>query len=253
MSEQQHFYRAYPVVLERSDPRTLVGRLVPYDVSATVVDELPGGQLDVYEEGFRHGAFAPQVAHGRGAAMKVGLTHQHGGGLGYIGAFTMLREASDGLYGEARVMPTAVDNLEALLEEGVRELSVEFRLPRSGDHTVEVGGVRWRTRAHLDQVALEPKGAYSGAEVLAYRQQVTDEQQQAAEQKAREEAERLEAERLAAEEQARKDAEAAEAEAAAQRRAEWDRLTARNDEAARRQEELVREYGITPPRGMGTV
>lgn len=246
------FYRAFPTMVERTGPRELSGRLVPYDESAHVVDFLADGQIDLYREGFRRGAFGPQASStSQGVIAKVSLIHRHEGGLGYLGPFTALREAPDGLYGTARIMPSLEDNVAMLLDSGIRELSVEFRVAKDSTE-VDADGVRWRTRAHLDQVALEPKGAYSSAQVLAYRAAADEQHEEQAAEQARREAE--EAERLEAEAAERAVAAAAEAEqeAAAERRRAWDELSERFDTERERQKQLVREYGVTKPGGLGS-
>jgi hypothetical protein len=253
-NSSQSFYRAFSTQIEaRQDEVTgqhfLSGRLVPYDEAADVLDELPGGKLDLYREGFRRGAFAPQANAGKGIVNKINLVHRHGpSGLGYLGVFTGLRDESDGLHGDVRIMPTIAPNVEALLESGVDELSVEFRLPRA-DHTVEVDGVRWRVRAHLDQVALEPKAAYSQARVLAYRGEVEDQERAQAEAQAREDAERQASEQSETEKREALERAAVEAAEAEERRREWDAMASRADVEAEKQKALVREYGVTQPGG----
>jgi len=249
---QRLHYRAFPAQLQRTDKRTLSGRLVPYNEAADVVDEMPDGELEVYREGFRPGAFAPQSSHEPSWA-KIGLTHRHEGGLGYLGPFIGLREAPDGLYGDVRVLPSLAEDVGALLDSGVRELSVEFRLPKAGHTEVDADGTRWRVRAHLDQVALEPKGAYSRAEVLAYRHEVDEAQreQSEADQAAAAEAEAAaaaKAEQDAADAEARQRIEDA-ATAADERRRKWAELTADIPELAERQDDYVREFGLTKPGG----
>jgi|SRR5215471_15726732 len=250
----QLYIRAYPATLERTDQRQLTGRLVPYGVVADVLDEMPDGRFDIYREGFRPGAFGPQVSLTAGRLAKIGLVHTHEGGLGYLGPFVGLREEADGLYGDVRVLPSKAPDVDALLEAGINELSVEFRLRGSDNTDVDGEGVRWRTRAHLDRVALEPKGAYSSAQVLAFRAEVEEHQREEAAAAAKAEAEaQQEAERDAAavaalaEEQRRLDAEAT---AALERRRRFDELAARLPAAQARQEELLRQhYGTTARRG----
>lgn len=237
MSEQPTFFRAFPASIEQTGPRQLSGRLVPYDTPTDVLDQLPGGKYDIYREGFRPGAFAAQANNPeRGVLSKISLIHSHEGGLGYLGPFVGLREEADGLYGEVNILRSRANDVEDLLAGGIQELSVEFRLPRTNHTAVDDAGVRWRTRAHLDQVALEPKGAYSTARVLAYRAEVdaqlaTDEEE--ATLRAALAAEAAEAE--------------AEAEAAIQRRRKFDELAARYDAARQRQAELVAQYGFAMP------
>lgn len=239
-------YRAVPAELHlRAEPlpngaRQMTGRLVPYNVVATVLDETPAGR-EIYQEGFRPGAFDGQVTNGstnRGILSKISLIHRHEGGLGFLGPFVALREMPDGLWGDANVVPSKADDVAALIRDGVQELSIEFRVPKADGTSVTDDGVRWRTRAYLEQVALEPKGAYSTAQVLAFRKEV-------------EEAELEEAEAAAEKSEADQALELAEATQAAvlQRRQQWDELTGRIDALMTEQEKLVRHYGVTQPGG----
>lgn len=229
----QTFLRAFPSSIERTGPRQLTGRLVPYNVVTDVADPVGDGKFDFYREGFRPGAFAGQAnIREKGVLNKISLIHRHDGGLGFLGPFTALREQSDGLYGDVVVLRSKANDVEDLLDAGVDELSVEFRL-RAGNHTdVDGDGTRWRTRAHLDQVALEAKGAYPQAQVLQYRDEVDEAERDAAA--------AAEAERQAAE---------AELADARQRRARWEALTGRLDGDLERQAQLVADYGITQPGG----
>lgn len=234
MSEQPTFFRAFPASIEQTGPRQLSGRLVPYDMPTDVLDVLPDGKYDLYREGFRSGAFAAQANNPeRGVLSKIGLIHTHEGGLGYLGPFVGLREEADGLYGEVNILRSRANDVEDLLADGIQELSVEFRLPRTNHTTVDDQGVRWRTRAHLDQVALEPKGAYSTARVLAYRAEV-DEQRAA-------DVEEATLRAALAEEAAAAEAQVAEA---TERRRKFDELSARYDTEKQRQAELVKRYGF---------
>jgi HK97 family phage prohead protease len=246
VTNQFTYLRAFPSAIERTGPRQLTGRVVPYDVAADVLDELPDGRLDVYREGFRPGAFGPQVnSREKGVLAKIGLIHRHDGGLGFLGPFTGLREQPDGLYGDVAVLRSKADDVEDLLAAGIEELSVEFRLPPKNHTDVDGDGVRWRTRAHLDQVALEPKGAYRTAQVLAYRAGLDEEQRERAEA----DAARLATEQAEATERARVEA---EAQVAIERRDRWNQLTGRHDELEARQAQYVRDYGITQPGGYRT-
>lgn len=238
MSDQQVFVRAFATGLEQTGPRQLTGRVVPYNAPARVADRLPDGNLDIYTEGFRAGAFAPQASSNEpGVLRRIGLVHTHEGGLGYLGPFVALRDEPDGLWGDVVVLRSKASDVEDLIEAGVRELSVEYRLPRTGQHTEVVDGVRWRTRAHLDRVAMEAKGAYGdGARVLAFREDLDE--------LAREEDERREAaETAAAAADAKARAEAAAAEAAAERKRRWEAI---DDEwiaaASLRQDELAARF-----------
>ena len=230
------FLRAFPTDLKRTGPRQLTGRLVPYDEPTYVMDELPGGP-DIYQEGFRPGAFSRQAnTTEKGVLSRIGLIHSHDGGVGYLGPFTALREGSDGLYGEAAILRSRAGDVDDLLDSGVRELSIEFHVPQK-DHTeVDGAGIRWRTRAHLHHVALEPKGAYSSAQVLAYRARMDEQAQEQAE---TESAEAEVARQL-------------EVEAAARRR-RWEELAGRAEVEAARQAEMIKSFGVTKPGGFGSL
>ena len=237
MSEQPTFFRAFPASIEQTGPRQLTGRLVPYDRPTDVLDVLPTGKYDIYREGFRPGAFAAQANNPeRGVLSKIGLIHSHEGGLGYLGPFVGLREEDDGLYGEVNILRSRANDVEDLLAGGIQELSVEFRLPRTNHTAVDDDGVRWRTRAHLDQVALEPKGAYSTARVLAYRKEVDEQLATDAEEETLRAA--LAAEAAQNEERAA---------AAIERKRKFDELVARYEPARQRQGELVDRYGFAIP------
>lgn len=227
--------RTIPVDLELVEGH-LYGRLMPYGVSAPVVDELPNGGIDAYIEGFRRGAVARQAAAQEpGVLRRIMLKHEHADGLGYLGPLVSLEEREDGGYGDFMVLPSHRENVAALHELGIRELSVEFATRKGG--TVVENGVRWRTDIHLIGAALTAQGAYGslGAEVLAVR----DLNELVAEQAEAEEAERQRAEADAA----AAEAEAAETEAAEQRRQQLEEVDAWLAERKERQAELVERFG----------
>lgn len=247
-------FRAFAAEIQtyNGDSRQLTGRLVPYGKITWVRDDLPDGKIDVYQEGFKPGAFAAQVNRGSSKLInKIGLIHRHDGGLGYLGPFVALRDEPDGLYGDALVLPTKAADVGALIQAGIDELSVEFRLPSRlamGErHTdTDATGVRWRLRAHLDGVALEPKGAYQSAQVIAYRQEIEDEETARAEQikaeadrAAQEDAERQAAEAAAEEIKQRAEAEAS---AAIERRERFNQMMSRFDVEVSKQQDFVRTY-----------
>lgn len=211
--------RTVPTTVEFSEGQ-LMARLVPYDKTARVLDDLPGGGIEVYTEGFRPGSFRRQAASSEpGVLRRVALKHDHEGGLGYLGPLFSLDERDDGLYGEFRVLPSRRGDVAAMYELGIDEISVEF-LERKNGTDVDDDGVRWRTDAHMLAAALLPAGAYGrhGAGVLAMREldeliaeHDADEERQRADDETKA-AEAAEAERLRAE------VEAAEAAAEARRR-----------------------------------
>jgi len=232
------YVRAFPTILEQRSRRELLGRFVPFNTPTQVADPLPSGRFDIYHEGFRRGAFAAQAMSAEpGTLRRIGLVHTHEGGLGYLGPVVRLREEDDGLWGDVAVLRSKADDVEDLIAAGIDKLSVEFRLPAMAANTVVENGVRWRTRAHLDLVALEPKGAYAGAHVAAFRADIDE--------LAREEAEAQAAEEAAAQQAADAAANAKAAEqAAAERRRRWDELTSRTAAEEARSAEYRQRYGI---------
>lgn len=190
----------------------LFGRLVPLNVSARVADVLPDGQIDVYEEGFRPDVFDRQLRSDPAMIRRVGFwhTHEHNDGAGYFGPASNLEQRADGIYGEFRVLTSKRDDLRDLMDEGIVNLSIEFK-ERVGGTSIDDSGVRWRTSAHLHGVALDPRGAYPGAEVLAFRSIDDLLEERAAELAARAAAEARERADSEAEERERAEREAKEA------------------------------------------
>lgn len=240
------FRHSMPTVAEFSEGR-LFARLVPYDAPVIVADELSDGRVDVYEEGFRSGAFARQAATSEpGVLRRIGLKHEHLGGLGYLGPCVELEDRDDGLYGWFRVLPSMREDVAELADLGIDQVSIEFRLRGAAavKDTAGDDGVRWRSDVHLDAAAILPQGAYgrAGAGVLAMRS--IDE---LAAEKAAQEAERAERERVEREEAAEAERERAAVEervAAEERRrerlAEIERVA---EEQRRRGRELVERFG----------
>ena len=165
--------RAMPTTLERVDKRTLACRYVPFGVTAVAVDPTPDGGLDRYHEEFAPSVFDRQIAAAAkagGVLQRITLIDEHTSESGSkVGYTVALRREADGIYGEARLLPSRIDDVDALLEDGIDKLSVEF-LPHRGGTKLMRDGVRLRTDAHLLKVALVPQGAYEGSEVLAMRE-----------------------------------------------------------------------------------
>jgi len=175
MSNEPVLIRRTVFALEQSDPRTLSGRVVPYDVAADVVDVLPDGTADVYREGFRASAFAHQLV----APHRVRLRDGHHEPARDLAIATTMTSTDTGLDVDFRFLTDAdAERAATLLDVGVADLSVGFK-PLRGGTSIDDDGTRWRTRALLDHVALEPQGAYPGAEVTAFRSDVDDEEARA--------------------------------------------------------------------------
>lgn len=145
--------------------RHLVGLFVPFDRPAAVVDK---GQA--YREGFRRGAFGHYTDPKPGQLQAITFRHTHEGGIGHLGHLVGLAERADGLYGEVSVLRDRKPTVEDLLEDGVSALSVGFYAVRSAQED----DVVWRTDVRLHHVALEARGAYPEAKVLALRAEADD-------------------------------------------------------------------------------
>src|SRR5918993_2294649 len=151
-----------PQLPDAGDGRTLHGPLLPWGVTARVLDR---GRL--VEETFERGAL-----HGTDPArVPLTATHPRDAGTLPIGVTVELRDEADALHGAWRVSKTALgDEVLELARDGVPlGLSVGF---------LEVpGGSRWaadrrrvtRTRAALDHVAVVRVPAYAGAGVVGVR------------------------------------------------------------------------------------
>jgi HK97 family phage prohead protease len=144
------------------DGRTLHGALLPWGVTARVVDR---GRLVV--ETFERGALAG-TDPGR---VPLTATHPRDAGTLPIGVTLELEDRADAAWGAWRVSRTAIgDEVLELARDGVPlGLSVGF---------AEVpGGSRWspdrsrvtRTRAQLDHVAVVRVPAFAGAGVVGVR------------------------------------------------------------------------------------
>lgn len=164
--------RSTPTQLERVDRRTLSVRYCPFDVVANVADPTPDGGIDRYREMFSSTVFDRQLAaagKADGVLQRITMVDEHHEGLGKVGFTTDLRREADGVYGTVRLLPSKVPDVEALLDEGVDKISVEFLPHRGGTRTL-ADGTRVRCDAHLLRVALVAQGAYEGSEVLAMRE-----------------------------------------------------------------------------------
>ncbi len=164
--------RQAPVELHEGDGRTLVGRVVPYNVVADVADP-PTWQP--YKESFAPGAFNAQLTAAN--RIDVLLNYEHRQGISdVVGRGVSLDERPDGLYGTFRMLSHGDgDKALELYHAGVlRGLSTEFAVRKS--RTVD--GVVQRVDARIGNVALcrehgspfgGAKAAYAGAEVLSVR------------------------------------------------------------------------------------
>ena len=150
------------VLRDGGDGRTLHGPLLPWGVTARVVDR---GRL--VDEVFERGALAGTDP----AKVPLTATHPRDAGTLPIGVTVELEDRADAAWGAWRVSKTALgDEVLELARDGVPlGLSIGF---------AEVaGGSRWspdrrrviRVRAALDHVAIVRVPAYVGAGVVGVR------------------------------------------------------------------------------------
>jgi HK97 family phage prohead protease len=149
------------------------GIVVPFGRTALVSD---GGPR--YEEGFDRGAFAKTI---RERGDKVKLLSQHNSRANPLGRATLLREDTEGLYGEFRVSQTASGDeaLELVRDGALDSFSIGFAPIKH----VKRGRVTWRTEVGLRETSLVTFPAYDLAMVGGVRtlDELTDPERQAVE------------------------------------------------------------------------
>jgi HK97 family phage prohead protease len=156
--------RAYETELEirsTGDGRTICGICVPYNVEQRINTTLT--------EVFRAGAFSRVIPNAHRVKLLVG----HDAQALPIGRATLLREDTNGLYGEFRVSKgsRADDILELVRDGALSELSIGFQ-PLKDNRRKD--GVVERIAAHLAEVSLVTFGAYGHqAQVVGVRDQST--------------------------------------------------------------------------------
>lgn len=160
--------RTFDVELEAVEGRTLIGRIVPYNTPATVADP---PAYEPYREEWLPGVFDRNER----AAHRVLLDFEHEAGIrGVIGRGVDLTERSDGAHAAFKVYENADgDKALEMYHDGVLRAFSVSALPIKSVRGP--GGVVQRVKAHLDRVALCRKGAFAGAEVLAFRSATIEE------------------------------------------------------------------------------
>ena len=141
------------------DGRTIVGIVVPYNLEQRINRQLT--------EVFRPGAFAAVTR----AAHRVKLLVGHDSNQLPQGRATLLREDSQGLYGEFRVSKTQRGDelLELVADGAVDQFSIGFQPLQDRKRQ---DGVVERSRAHLAELSLVTFGAYGmAASVAGIREQ----------------------------------------------------------------------------------
>lgn len=140
------------------DGRTIEARFVPYNVPTRIDAHLT--------EEFLPGAFRRQV---RDPRIPLALGHLPQGGT-VIGKVVSLREEPDGLYGTARISNTTDgNNALELLRDGVFDsVSIGFRALQDSRGP---NGIVQRRSAEVTELAIVLRPAYTGAKVLALREE----------------------------------------------------------------------------------
>lgn len=159
--------REFAADLTVGDGRTVDVRIVPYGEQISHNDGHGGVPRGVmYREEWLPGVFAHQL----GAAHRVIANYEHQPGIGGVVARGVaLREASDGFHGSFRLLNTPAGDtmLELLQEKAVDGVSVEAKAVKN----IRSGGLIQRAKANLYGIAFTRFGAFSGAKVLALREQ----------------------------------------------------------------------------------
>jgi len=160
--------REYPAELVRGDGRTVDVRIVPYGETISHNDGLGGVPVGVeYREEWLPGVFDHQLD----AANRVVGNFEHQRGISGIVARAMeLSERPDGFHGTFRMLSgsdadKALELIDAQVLDGVSLEAVPVRSRKSKD------GVIQRVRANLFGVAFTRFAAFTGAKVLAVREE----------------------------------------------------------------------------------
>jgi HK97 family phage prohead protease len=158
--------REFAAELTAGEGRTVDVRIVPYGERITHNDGLGPTPRGVdYQEEWLPGVFAHQV----NAANRVVANWEHQRGIdGIIGHGLALRETADGFHGSFKLHETpAGDKVLTMVNEGVVDgVSLEAQPVRN----VTKGGLVQRAKANLRAVAFTRFAAYSGAKILAVRE-----------------------------------------------------------------------------------
>lgn len=167
-AERPLLRRTFAAHLETGDGRTVDVRIVPYGERITHNDGLGGVPRGVdYQEEWMPGAFDHQL----NAAHRVVANFEHQPGIGgIVGKGVALRSQPDGFHGSFRILdgPDGDKTLQLIREDVLDGVSLEARpvkTVRSHD------GVMQRVKANLVAVAFTRFAAFSGARVLAVREE----------------------------------------------------------------------------------
>lgn len=160
--------RTFAAEMTAGDGRTVDVRIVPYGERITHNDGLGGVPRGVdYQEEWLPGVFVHQV----NAANRVVANFEHQPGIaGIVGHGLALREEQDGFHGSFTIHETPAGETALILlrEKVVEQVSLEAAPVKN---IRSAGGVMQRAKANLRAIAFTRFGAYSGARVLALREE----------------------------------------------------------------------------------
>lgn len=170
--EELTITRRFEAELELGDGRTILGRIVPYNVAAEVIDPSDGAGAIPYLELWRHGAFRHIARAAKaGRSVPAMLNYEHRTDLpNQIGHLTDLEELEDGLYGTFRAFDSQIGEhgLELVRSKACTGLSVQAIVPRRA-RQLEDGTIERTIAKRLEHVALTSSPAFAGAGVTAVR------------------------------------------------------------------------------------
>lgn len=155
--------------------RIVSGIAAPFDEEAVVFDPTYGKVREV----FRKGAFTKTIQLSEQSGRRVKLLALHDQRSMPLGVATSLREDPRGLYGEFRISNTRDgDEALTLLEDGALDsFSVGFQAVNGKTRFVERERLLERLEVKLFEVSLVNLPAYSGAKVLALRDEFQEKEE----------------------------------------------------------------------------
>jgi HK97 family phage prohead protease len=167
-AERRFLTRAYEAVAIEVEGRTVDVRVVPFGEVAQVADP---PDYTPYDEEWMPGVFDHQMS----AANRIHANYEHERGItNVVGHGVSLRSETDGYHITSTIHRTAAGDatLELLNAGALPSVSLEA-IPVKN---VRSGGVMQRVKAHLRGFAFCRQGAFAGAQVLAIRHEMEQEQ-----------------------------------------------------------------------------
>lgn len=170
--ERAVFRREFSAQFAPGEGRTVDVRIVPYGERITHNDGLGGVPKGVeYREEFLPGVFDHQIK----APFRIHANVEHEQGVGgKVAHGTVLRSEGDGFYGTFQMLDTPAGEtaLQLIRAGSLDGVSVEAQPVKS---IKSAGGVVQRAKANLFGIAFTRFAAYSGARVLAVREEMIEE------------------------------------------------------------------------------